>query len=706
MNILKRLSAIFPFISNSKLKQKIKKHIIILLLFALITFITFPTLFYSFSSIQLRGDLVNIVAIVSYVNNTVLNQVYHLPILYPSSYTLAKTHPLFGIAFFYKIFDVFGLTLQQSTSLFIILSLVLGAYGSFLLSNEISRNTLFSILFAVLFIIHPIKNIHFVWLNFLSIFYIPYIFYFIIKFYKTKKKKYAVLSALFSLLQFLSSVYIGFILYGIFIPFLLLFSLILRIVSLKDMRFLILMFLLTAIIILIIYSPFILHNKSNAKAFDNHLVRAKHIFTDSKIISSIYNEKIKTSPKLFPGFIFTFFTLIPFVYYVKKKKVILLLISSVLIMTCAVYINLLFLDIFLLIFLFFLVFLIIKSWKYFDKWIKLSVLLLSTYFMFFFQISQFGFEQPISLFGMLYSLIPIGGLREIKRAALMVLPFFIVFATVGADKYFTNFNKYSKKTRYIIFLILLFFLLIENKKGSYVFHKPKHFIKKTQVSINYNNVYKKIPYKKNKILLELPFYFRIKNRNSMYFENWKYHKNITLNGKISIIDKKYFRELFEIIGLKQNKLSNETLRKLINNYSVNYIVVHLELLSDFIKMNRNIIKKEYINMIKELDKYAEIVYINNHHIVIKIQEKYPLKKILRTYSYYHLKNNRIELKLSKNYTGIISLFLNKKLIKTINISADKVIFDLSNNDINFDKNTLEIVFENKIILNDISIIDK
>ncbi len=687
-------------------KKKILKYSTIIIFFIFICFITFPHLFYLFSTNKIHGDLVNIVSIITYLNNTSFSQFYHLPFLYPLSYTLAKTHPLFGVAIFYKAFDVFGLTLEQSTFLYIILSLVLGAFGSFLLAKEISQNNLFSILFSVLFIIHPMKSIHFVWINFLSIFYIPFVFFFLIKYFKTNKKFFAILAAIFSLFQFFASVYSGLILWGIMIPFFIIFSLILKIIDTSRLKILVIVFFIAALFIVLAFYPFVTQNISVQKTFDKELVNPTSIFGYSKILRPFF---YKNNTYLFPGFIFTIFILIPFFYKLKKYKTLIfaVLLCFILSMSILVFINLLVLDILFFLFLFFLLFLVIKSWEKLNKWERLTVLSISTYALFLigFNHLQFGLGTNISLFEIIYFLVPVGGLKFIGRAALSILPFFIVLAAIGANIFFKNWKEYSNKKKYLIIIILLVLILFENKYKPYVFFKPNELnVAKREPNKNINSVYKLIPFKKNKIILEVPYFFAIKQRNAYYMKNWKLHQNYLLNGKISIKPVKYYNELRRIIGYYQTKLlSKPVLKHLINNYSVNYLIYHFDLIAKYLPAKLIYNKQDLIKKAKSVKNYAKIIFANDSQVLIKIQEFVPIKNIIRTYSFYHLRKNRIYFKLSQKYFGKVKLYLNYKLIENMDCNDDCILVDLRKKGLDLSKNIVQLTFERKVILKDIDI---
>ena len=154
-------------------------------------FLLYPSIFFNFSDKVPFGyhiDVQNILSIINFSLSTNISDIYHLPIFYPEAYSLVRTHPLFGISIFFKLFRLMGFNLEQSYNLFIILSLFFGAFGCFLLANEFLKNRFIPFIFSMVFIVYNVNFLHFHWLNFLSRFYFPFILYFFIKYFKTKKK--------------------------------------------------------------------------------------------------------------------------------------------------------------------------------------------------------------------------------------------------------------------------------------------------------------------------------------------------------------------------------------------------------------------------------------------------------------------------------------------------------------------------------------
>jgi hypothetical protein len=144
------------------------------------------------------ADFKFMLSIVDFSIHSPLRDLYNFPIFYPESGALARTHPLFGISLFYKIFQWMGLNLEQSTNLYIIMGLLFGALGCFLLAREVSGSDVFSFVISILYIVHRKNLLHFVWLNFFSRFWVPFIIYFLVRFFRTGRQRYVAAAAGFS----------------------------------------------------------------------------------------------------------------------------------------------------------------------------------------------------------------------------------------------------------------------------------------------------------------------------------------------------------------------------------------------------------------------------------------------------------------------------------------------------------------------------
>lgn len=245
--------------------------------------------------------------------------------------------------------------------------------------------------------------------------------------------------------------------------------------------------------------------------------------------------------------------------------------------------------------------------------------------------------------------------------------------------------------------MILLGLLFENVRQPLQFLKPAKFNTNEQESKL--DVYKQIPFKKNKIILEIPFYFTQRYKNSEYMLNWIHHQNYLLNGKVSIRPEQYLAKLQRTIGAYQNSLFRRPrLNHLIKDFSVNYVIIHLNKLKYYLPKKFEFSRQRLIGKINSLPEYCRIIYQDDSHLVVKIKEFFPINRIVRTFSYYHLKKKKLFIRFKDPYNGKIQVFINKKLINTLFLTDDQIFVDLKDQQLEISENKVELVFDKKIYL--------
>jgi hypothetical protein len=612
---------------------------------------------------------------------------------------LTRTHPLFGVSIVFKFFHVLGLDLIQSYNLYIIFSLIIGAFGCFLLAGEFTKNKIFPFLFSTLYISHQLNHLFFVWLNFLSLYYVPYVFYYFIRYFKTKKRLYILAASIFALLQMLASLYYGSQLWVFLIPSFLIFSMILKIISFKDIKQILIYLFLVLILIVLIFSPYLIVTQSQlTKTTDHDLVKTSDLFFYSQLISKFFNSALDDDLLyFFPGFTFLFFILFFVVSFLKRKKfknmLFIVFTGLTVLIACFVFVDLVILDVLFLLFLCLAIFAVTKGWKNMDKWMKLITLTFAFYLLVMFKFYHLPFLNSFSILNIFSKWLPIEGLRDIKRVFLISLPFLITIAAIGGARFFKSFESYSKKKKIIVITVILFLMIGENIR----FDRQKNMMSELKRPDSY--IYKVLPYKKNKIILEIPFYFN--PHNSTYALNWESHKNSLINGISSVDPMGYKPELLSIIGRHQNEFPNEEkLKRIISKYSVTHIIFHWDRIEEFQDQPR----KKMQERVNQIINYGKIIYSDEKHTVMKTQEYIPIKRIIRTYSQYHLRKKQVKVVLSEKYSGNITIFLNNRLVRRQKIDSEFVSIDLREWPLSISGNRIEIVFKQPVMLNSIELI--
>lgn len=676
--------------------------------YLLIIFILYPGLFINFNNkvpYGDHGDVLNILSIIDYSIHTPINSIYHLPFLYPESYLLTRTHPLIGISFFFKVFEFLGFNLAQSYNLYIILSLLLGAAGCFLLIREFTDIQFFPFVFSALYIIHWINGVFFHWLNFVSSFSFPFIVYFYIKYLKTKKYRFFVLFTLFSCFLFISSIYYGVNLWVFIFPALLLAAIAEKILSFKELKDILFIFIFGAVLVFFILSPYmtVTQQTLDKKAIPQ-LLEPADLFSYSRIMNSIFGSPEHDISFYFPGFTVVIFALFFLASLAGKKKRILfvyiLLVFLLLVLTSLAHLNLGAVDSIFLLFVCFLFFLVVTGWSNLSS-LERVVLFAFAFFsgalLVFPNIKLLG---TFSLFKIFSRIFPISGLQEVQRAYILALPFLMLTATLGFAKAIKLLKPLSVKKRLVFSCVVLTFMMIEN----FPFRHPLlHFNMMTALPQLETDVYKKLPYGKNKILLEIPFYADIDTKNSLYSLHWRYHKNSLINGKISVKLHNYYLDLLDIIGVYQLHFPNEIkLRRLIRDYSATHIIFHWDLFKEYTQTAN--IREIILPQILSIKDYGKILYDDEKHTILETREFAPTIRITRTFSLYHLKSNDILVKLADSYSGRIHIYLNNRLIEMREIDGNSLRCSLQYENLNIYGNRIEIVFSQPIQLNEIQLI--
>ncbi len=676
-------------------------------------FCCYPGLFLNFSGGLIRGDmgdLHNILGIISFSTGCSLDNLFHLPVFYPIAYVMAKTHPLFGISLLYKVFMFLGLSLTESTNLYIILSLTFGAWGTFLLAREFigGKWIFFPLLLSTLYILHPMNHLHFVWLNFLSRFYLPFVLLFLVRYVKEDQKrggrnKDAVAAVVLSFFQFLSCMYYGVLLWAVLIPFFLVTALVLKQLTFSRLRFALMCFFLGGLLILLIYYPYLTHNPGMAKHFDGKLVDAQEIFSVSRVFSSFLGPPPDVKQYLFPGFVFTLLFLLYFVSPLSRGRTGAAgsLGITVLVLCFLVYRHRLMLNVLFMVFCGFLVYLAIKRWK--DMAPFERVFLVTGVFMalFLFHFTAPGFLRGLSLYRVFYFLLPVGGLTVIKRAALWLLPVFIVLASVGASRWFGEKLPRSNAKRILIFSGLLLLMALENLRPPLLYMPGDNGVMKPLPAKP--AVYDALPYEGNKVVLELPFYLRRRLKNTLYMINRRFHRNPTLNGKITLFPAEYYRGLSDILGKFMGKFpSLEGFKRLHSDYFVSYIVIHWELFKHYREPRRGPVNREEIlKSIGGMSRYVEVISDTPGYTLLRLRDGDMSREKAYTFSYYHLKHYSLRVVLSEIYKGRVGVSVNGEAVKTVPMHGRKVELDLSGASLSDKGNVVTFSFESPVLFSSI-----
>lgn len=623
-----------------------------------------------------------------------IQALYHLNYFYPNAYITFLGHPLFGETLVFFIFDkVFSADLITSYNLYILFGFWIGGIGIFLFAKEITNRTPAAYFASLLFIIYPSIKRSAEILNIFSFFWVGFVLYFLIKFWKSNKIKDGLLCGFFIFLQGIFSIYHGYFLIALLLPIFFFFLLFYKYISLKAVLKFVLSILPFLILLVAVFHPFLntiqnyglertLHYKS--------LVDSNQLFTSESMILSSIHSGVHPLKRFFPGFGVLALFLIAFLE-VKNRRILLFLSTTFQLMTVFLlnllnlnlWANLLLILIAIQIFIYFIINL--------NKFSKELKLLLSVFFVYnsvFFKFSSIIPGFKFSIYGLLINLIPqFSNFRYLYRGLFLIFPVLIIISTIGFLKLVDNLKN---KKRYIL-LLLPIIILFEN--WNYVnYNKNIKFETKK---------YRKIEKRRDKIILEIPIfipgYFQIKN--SQYTINTFSHYNYYINGRVAYSVFNENNEVFKRVFINKSFPDERNIKYLIERFSTNYIIFNLNK-----KLRYS--KTDIIERVNKLTNYCKLIDSDKNFIVIKLLENFPKKILKRRFSLFHIKNRKIKIQLQNPYKGNVKISFPKKHktnVITINNKSEFYInFPKINPDIK--GNEFKLEFDSKIMLKNFDLV--
>jgi len=664
----------------------------LLLVYLLLIAILYPGLFNEFSSkvpFGSAGDLEFILSIIDYSIHAPLRDLYNFPMFYPESGALARTHPLFGISLFYKVFQWLGLNLEQSTNLYIIMGLLLGALGCFLLARELSGSGLFSFVFSILYILYRKNLLHFAWLNFFSRFWVPFILYFLLRFIRSGRHRDIAAAAALSFMEFLACVYLGTSLGLFLLPAFILFAWVLRLIDWRGLLKTAAWFLLALGLIGAVFLPFL----RQSQVFDipgrNPGVSAAELFQFPRYLVFWLGEPNVKTQALFPGLAIMACFVLFFVPLRTKRRLLFFLALFAPVPALAV----LAFSPGPLLEALFLLWAVMLAAALALKWREISgpERLVAVSF-FFFVLVNLNFDflpglSSLSLYGIFNKLLPpLRGLRQIQRAFILVLPVLTAMAATGAARHF---RWAGKDLRLRLTAAALFVLVTAENINLPIILSPGSIMR--SISHKDAEVYSRLPFRSNLVVLEIPYYLRLPAGNAQYLLNWRFHQNYLLNGKARVRPLDYWLKLSRIIGQFQKDFPTDSqLQRLLQGYSVQRVIIHWDLLRTYQRRNFN--RQRTWAKIQRLQDYGRVVAADDRTVVIEVQEFVPVTAVIRTYSDFHLRRHRLYLKLKDPPELPVIVRLNGKEAPPPSVSGNQLLVDLRRQELKATGNRVEIRF--------------
>ena len=662
----------------------------LLLVYLLLIGLIYPGLYTRFSTevpFGTAGDLRFILSIIDFSIHTSLRDIYNFPMFYPYSQSLVRTHPLFGISLFYKLFHWLGLNLEQSTNLYLIIGLLVGALGCFLFAREVSGNPAFSFVFSLLYIAHDKNQFHFVWLDFFSRFWVPLVLYFLLRFFRSGRHRHAAAAAGLAFLEFAACIYLGTLLGVFLLPAFVFGARLLGLVGRRRLLETAAWFLLALALIAAVFYPYLIESMSGEFGTANLGVSAADLFQSRHWLRPWLGEPRVTTQSLFPGLAVLACFVLFFVPGRSRRRpaVFMLLFVPVLGLSVLAYSPGVLFEALFLAWLALLAVSLVLVWKEKSAAERLTAASLAFFLLACLRFSFLPGLKSLSLYSLFYRLLPpLRGLRLMNAGFIMVMPLLTALAAAGAARHFP----WPGKGRRLQILGAILFLIIvaENVYLPYAFY-PSRVMK--AVPRLEAGIYERLPFRSNLVVLEIPHYFENSARNARYLLNWRLHQNYLINGKARLRPREYWGRLARLIGGFQKGFPTDAqLERLLHDYSVGRVIIHWDLLQEY--QGKKFDRTRTLAKIQGLKRYGRVEAADEKSVVIAVGERVPVAAVIRTYSDFHLRRHPLCVALTGPVPLPVSVRLNGNDAPSPRVSGSRLIIDLRRQKLEKTGNRVEI----------------
>jgi hypothetical protein len=672
-------------------------------LFLLIV-LCYPFLFTRFSSgvpYARANDLLYILSIVQYLIHAPIVLAYHLPFFYPAAFVTTYGHPLFGIALIFKLFQIMGLSLTQSINLYIIVALLAGALGCFMLVREVNGDRFWAFAVAAFYIFAPHNYLHFAWLNFLSSFWIPWVLYFFLKYFRSGRWGYLAGAAFCVFYQFFTEIYYGFHLIVFLLPLFIAAALWQKMLSRRRLIAVLASLFLVGLLIIAVFSPFIwsAERQEFQRSFSpNSLINPRQLFLSDRLAGIFLEGRVRIGQSMTPGLALTFLTLAVFAGSGRNRTWALggLGAMQLALVVLATRGGALFEALFVVL-LASLAFLAWRNWGQFSAPERLFVSVSSVFFVLLLGFENLRFLNSLAPYRLIYEHFPgMAGMRSIKRIYPLLFPFWMMLAAVAGRRLERTTPALRRVPRGIVPLCVCAIIFLENARLEWKGISGPLPEKEA--------VYEALPFEKNKVVLDWPCAYGRENpgftRHQMF--SWGYHHNFLVNGKTAFLPAFVQRFRGQIGAVSKSFPTEEKLRRLIEHNSVDYIVFHFHPLG---RSRAHYDLREVRRRISLIRNYGEVAYSDPDHVLMRLREMRPLQRAVRTYALYHLRRCGVRVRLEDPCRGTVRIVLNGRPGLEVEGQGRKdLIIDLRHERLEVEGNRLEIVFPEPVRLAEIALI--
>lgn len=660
--------------------------------FLLILFLCYPFLFTHFSTgipFAKSSDQLYIMSIIQFLTHAPLSSAYHLPYFYPTAYVTTYGHPLFGIAFIFKLFQLLGLSLTQSANLYIIAALLAGTVGCFLLVREVCGDFRWAAAVSIFYLVCSRNYLYFVWFNFLSNFWIPWVFYFLLRYFRLDRWRYLFGASFCVFYQFFTEIYYGLHLFILLLPFFLVAALWQKILSWRRLVTVLVALFLVGVLIAVVYFPFL--GSAELQGFQRKfspdmLFQPRDLFPASPKLLHTFRAGEKDRSGIFPGAMLAFLLTVYFIGEGKRKTGLL---AAALILALGLSApairNGTVLEVLSIMILLVLALLTLRNWKLYSAVERSLLAGFGAFFVILLGFKHLTFLNALLPYRILYKHIPgMAGLRGIRRILPMFFPFWMTLAALSGLRLERIKFAGRQIPRGVLPLCVFAIIILEN----YRFDQRGI----SGPLLRPQAVYAALPQNGSAVVLDWPCFFRRQHkemtRRQMF--SWGFHHNSLINGKTAFLPD--FVETFKVkVGSVTKSFPTEDkLRRLIENNSVDYVVFHFD---ERMRKNEIESQQKILQRVASIKEFGEIVYSAPQHVVMRLRERSPVTRAIRTYSLNHLRHQRIRVFFETPCPGAIRVLLNGR-----NVPGEKwngqneVVLDFRREKLKVPGNRVEIRF--------------
>jgi len=309
---------------------KIPRPLKLLVLFFLVSLVQLYPVLKNFSTMLPyadNGDVsLSLAILYSNVQNLAhlqVGQVYHLPFLFPLSYTMTIGFTLFGQSLL--LLPLFLLGLPNVYALYNILTIfsyMAAGFGAYLFFRELQDDETVSVIAACLYILLPFRVTNIPHLNLMFNFPAAFCLFFLLRHLDHGRRADLVGLNVFLLFQFLFDLSLGFYLSVVLAFFVLIYALITRPLNLRRLAALFLSLLSTAAVVILVHFPFLQKSLSLSPSeprFNPGQYLPALSFYAGRNYLLLWLDRVRDILPLFPGFSVVVFYFFAFARFVSNR---------------------------------------------------------------------------------------------------------------------------------------------------------------------------------------------------------------------------------------------------------------------------------------------------------------------------------------------------------------------------------------------------